>query len=223
MSTSSIRQTGFGVLPVVAVVLVVAVTAGVGFLIFNKNNDTKTAATTPTDSSAPKQELQQQSGSPEPSVDPYAGMKQYTNTKYNLSFYYPADWRVEERDPMLTMDPERTELSVWLINVDAKADASTAVVTVVNRSLDEMTRSLDADLARFRDQSGNKKTDTTVKGKTAVKYSIMQPENVSRERYYIGAANKTYSIETIDERINLERDAKYFEKFNTVAQSLQVR
>lgn len=54
---------------------------------------TSTTSTTPTPTT-------QVSVSPSPTtpIDPYQSWKSYTNTKYNLTFRYPSDWSVKEKD-----------------------------------------------------------------------------------------------------------------------------
>ncbi len=219
------HQAGFSAVAIAVVVLVAVVIGGIGFTVFKKSSDTKSAAV-PAETSpntSPTQNEQTATPVKEPLEDPYAGMTQYTNDKYGFSFYYPNEWRVEERDVKFTMDPEKTELSLWIVDKNAKSDPSTAVITIINRNLVEVTANLDGEITSHGAKLADYKTDITFKGKQAVKYTIKQPENVNRQRYYISVENKTYSLETIDERINIDRDASYMAKFNKVFDSLKVQ
>ena len=86
------RLAGFGVVEVLISVVVIAVIAGAGWLVYQ--NRTKSANTT----SNSNQINNNQQANTKPQPDPYAGWKTFNNTGYavatGISLKYPADWQI---------------------------------------------------------------------------------------------------------------------------------
>jgi hypothetical protein len=135
------KQAGFSAIFVIAAILVVAVIAGAGFVVFKKSADAKQATTTAT---VPGTTETVEESTPEPEQPvAYEGFTHYTNEKYEFSFYYPNEWRVEERDPSLAMDTEKTLLSLWLIDTAASHELQPWQLRSLDRDLESVSAGID--------------------------------------------------------------------------------
>jgi hypothetical protein len=211
MSNSNLRQAGFGAVGIVAVVVVLFVVAGTGFVVLKKSGDTKTAVTP---AASPSATPSNTAGTGEP-VQPVDDSKLYANEKYGLSFAYPKEWRVEERDPNITYI-EPVELSLAIVDTLSEKDSIVATVAVSSSPLSEVGPVGDGEKA------SPYKKQVVIKSKQAVQYSIPQTESVNREMYYIAAGGKTYWVHTFDEENNAKRDKDYTAKFNKIVESLKL-
>ena len=218
------RQSGLGIVGIVVVVVVLTVIGGgIGLIVArNKHVNLKTtfsAAATPTStssSSIPATTASQ----PATTCD---GMTQYKNAKYGISFCYPSNWRVEERDPAKsTPDAQNNELSLWLLDTTAKARAETATITVSKRDLKAETASMDGSIDSEGGNSANYKQNLTLKNKTVVKYTIPQSSTVNRDVYLFGVGTKTYTFQTFYEETNLQRNPNYMTQFQALIDSVQL-
>lgn len=215
------RQSGFSVVGVVLGAAVIAIIGTVGWVAFKKS-DTKTAIL-PTDISESKDQANLLNMQPEPLANAYESSKQYVNSEYGFSFYYPQEWRVEERDPALSSpDTEGTEFALWLLDTTAKERAETAVIMVTSRGLAEKTAIIDNSAESHDGEGAEHKQALTLKGKSAVKYTFPQSDAVNREMYLFGVGAKTYSVETFYEETNVGRNPDYMTKFNKLVDSLQL-
>jgi hypothetical protein len=208
MSHRKSNQAGFSAVVIVGAVLILGAIAGVGFLVFKKSSAPK-SATTNTTSPSPIA----QPAPPTPAQE-YPNMKLYSNQQYRFSFYYPEEWRVDERDPKTTY-LEPVELSLVLVDTTIATTPIVATVAVSSKSLSEVGPVGGADTAQYKQQ-------LTIDGKQAVKYSIPQSKSVNREMYYIAAGSNTYWLATFDEEANIKRIPNYMDKFNKVVDSLRL-
>jgi hypothetical protein len=212
MSKYPSRQAGFSTGLIIAAVLVLAVIGGTGFVVFKKSTSKQATTTPPTTDT--KATVDEPDAEPEQPAT-YEGMTQYTNEKFGLSFYFPNEWRVEERDPTLTADPEKTELSLWLVDKNAKERSEAGIVSVIARDLANAAPGVHGNIDDYRES-------LTLKGKTAAKYTFPQSKSVNRVMYHFAVGDKTYTIGTIYETQNIERAPDYMAKFDKVVESLRL-
>ncbi|MFC1419379.1 hypothetical protein [Streptacidiphilus cavernicola] len=85
---------GFGLIAVLAVVVVLGVIGGGGAYVYHQNHKTKPATKTSTTSKSDGSS----STKPKPVADVYAGWGTYTSAKEGLSFRYPSGW-ITRADP----------------------------------------------------------------------------------------------------------------------------
>jgi hypothetical protein len=217
------HQSGFGRVGIVVVVVVLAAIGGIGLIVArNKHVNLKTTfSSTATPTSTPSSSIPTANASqPATTCD---GMTQYKNAKYGISFCYPSNWRVEERDPAKsTPDAQNNELSLWLLDTTSKARAETATITVSKRDLTAETASMDGSIDSEGGNSANYKQNLTLKNKAVVKYTIPQSSTVNREIYLFQVGAKTYSIQTVYEETNLQRNPKYVTQFHALIDSAQL-
>jgi hypothetical protein len=96
MRKTNTRESGFGIVEVLLIVAVLAITSGLGWLAYDRffSKSSSVAVTNTGESSVP---TQANTSTP---PDPYAGWKTYTSTfGGGLSFKYPADWDFNATPP----------------------------------------------------------------------------------------------------------------------------
>lgn len=220
MSQHINRQSGFSASIVIAAIVTVLVVAGTGYVVFKQSGTSKgetassTAATPTPPTPTPPNAIAPPATEP---VKTYEG-KLYNNVKYGLSFNYPDKWRIEERDPATTsLEPEKTALSLWLLDSGAEKYPEAAVVTIKLQDLQTVVAGIEAEVG-----SHGQRTSQTLNGKQAVKFTIPQGGGVNRVWYLFGVESKTYWVQTIKEEENLARNAKYMSDFNIIVNSLKL-
>jgi Tfp pilus assembly protein PilV len=212
-------QAGFSTTVILLAVLVVAVLAVTGVVVYqrHKSSSAKNSAATST-SQTPTQSKSPTTTQP---AQANAGLKQYTNDKYGFSFYYPDTWQVEQGDPASAVDAQNTELILWLTDTNATAPKNKTVYIEVNsRNLASETAIIDGSIDSEGGKSADYKQSLTLKGKETVKYTIPQSPTVNRVMYFFAVGTKTYSVQTYDEEANLARTPDYMTKFNNLVDSL---
>lgn len=151
-------------------------------------------------------------------ADPYAGWQRYSNAQYGISFKYPADWKVSE---VGTLDAgtsaTRQEYAVNLTRNEDVKYSETVVFEVHDQSLDATAKWFDD---YFGQSSSIKVTKTTamLKGKTGVQYEVRTEGSVTTKTYLFSVGAKNYEFSSVN-----EGDASYWEKFDRVLQSFQIK
>jgi len=100
MRNQSLNNKGFGLVAVLAVIILLALAGGTGVYVYHRDHKTKattTAGNTNTKSST--QATKRGSTATPPPADPYAGWKTYTSSSMMLSFMYPSNWTVNKEEP----------------------------------------------------------------------------------------------------------------------------
>ena len=209
MRKTHFNQSGFSVIELLLAILVVAALAVTDLVVYQHHKPISaknSAATSTTQMNTPPK-----STTTTQPAQANAGLTQYTNDKYGISFYYPNDWRAEERNPATSSpDTEKTELALWLVDTTAKTRPETAVILVSSRDLA-------SEASIYGSSVGAPDTQQlTLKGKSAIKYTIPQSPTVNRIMYFIAVGTKTYSVQTYYEETNLARTPDYMTKFNNL-------
>jgi hypothetical protein len=217
------NQAGFSAGAIIAIVLVIFVIGGVGVVVFKKSNSKQ--ATTDNPATEAKQNVPDDTPGQQ-SEAAYAGWKQYSNAKYGFSFYYPENWRVEERDAATsTLEVQKAELSLWLVNDSYKTNPELAALTVSGNSKQQSIDLIEGDItahARGEVDKYRSISNVSVNGKEAVKYSIGQSKTANRQIYFLSGGGKSYSVSTTGEDRNIERSATYIDDFEKLVQSLRL-
>ncbi len=89
MSTNDNKQSGFGILLVVIIILVLASLTILGYRLYGNYN--KPSAISNTSSIA---QTNTQTNTQTQTIDPYAGWKTYCDDARKVCFQYPADWMI---------------------------------------------------------------------------------------------------------------------------------
>jgi len=146
------------------------------------------------------------------------GVKTYENAKYGLSFQYPEKWRIEERDPAMTsLEHDKVELSVWILDTSAKSQSEAAVVTVSSKSIESVVADIESSVGSHANRS-----EQSVNSKKMLRFTIPQPGDVKREWYLYGNESKTFRVETILEKENISRNPTYMSDMNKLVNSLRL-
>jgi hypothetical protein len=153
-----------------------------------------------------------------PKVDPYKGWQSYSNAQYGISFKYPTDWKVSEVGS-LSPDTSATRQE-YAVNLKRNEDvkySETVAFEVHGQSLDTSAKWFDD---YFGQSSSTKvtKTTTALKGKASVQYVVKAGENTSTKTYLFSVGTKSYEFSSVN-----EGDASYWEKFDRVFQSFQIK
>jgi len=214
-------QSGFGVVGILAIAVAVLAISGIGYVVLKKEPSSTKTSTTANSKPAEKGSLPKPSEQPKQQTQ--TNEKRYVNDRYGISFSYPADWRVEERDPATSsLEYYKTVLSVWLLDTRVKPEVVTAELSIHARDLESVTAVIDDDVESHATGETNYKQSQSFKGKDAVKYSIPQSKSVNRIMYYISGGQKTYAIQTDNEDTNIKNSPNYVDKFNKMVDSLRL-
>lgn len=209
MNKANTNRRGIGTVGIVFVCLVVIAAIASGILVSKQN---KTKLFTNNISPSSTQQPISEANISQSEVD--EAWKTYTSTKHGFSFSYPEEWKIEERDPSKAFDSESTELSLWLIDPSAPDHSETVIVTVLAKDTSRTTP--------IGGDSPEYKQDLSLKGKDTIKYTFPQSASVNRIMYHFAVNSKTYSIETVNEERNIERNQDYMAKFDKIVESLQL-
>src|SRR5260370_3566264 len=213
------HQSGFGTTVILLAVLVVAVLAVTGLVVYQHHRPSSTNKAQTTNS--PNTSTQPITNSPAQPAQTNAGTTLYTNDQYGFSFYYPNTWRVEQGDPASSVDTQNTDLVLWLVDMKATAPKNkTMYIEVSCRDLASKTAIIDGSIDSEGGKSADYKQQLTLKAKSTVKYTIPQSATVNRVMYFFAVGTKTYSVQTYDEVTNLARTPDYMTKFNNLVDSL---
>lgn len=223
MNSLNDRQSGFGTVGILAVVFAVLVIGGIGYTVFEKTSDTKSAiVSTNTPTPAPVAPTPQVTTHP---AKGYEAMGHYNNDKYGISFYYPKEWTIEEVPVNDPSGPVPVEFAVN-INVATpdkyKAAATIEISTKDYQSVKSFYEGSDAANSSARVT----RTEAGDKGKQSTHYvtNIGIGSGATRtERFLYAVGDKTYALESVAEELNVQRDSTYWDKFNSIHSSLQVR
>lgn len=209
MNKSNTNRRGFSTVRIVVVCLVVvaAVTSGI---FISKQNKIKLS----TNNASPSSTRVPITGANLSQTEIDEAWKTYTSTKYGFSFSYPQEWKIEERDPSKAFDSESTELSLWLVNPSAPDHAETVAITVLAKDISRTTP--------IGGDSPEYKQELNLKGKNTTKYTFPQSASVNRIMYHFAVNSKTYTIETVNEERNIERNPDYIAKFDKIVDSVQL-
>lgn len=190
-----------------------------GYIVFTKSS--KNAVTPGTISDGTKSDITKD----EPDLQPGA-TKQYNNDRYGISFDYPETWEISESTPEpQPTSPAPVEFGVSTSRISSDKYKTTAVVEVYGKNLDVMS---DFFTKPLQQNSSAKlvKTENTEKGKRSVQ--LMTTFNVSGgssyvvKQYLFAVGEKTYSIQTINEELNMQADPNYISKFDQLYKSLKI-
>jgi len=211
------NQDGFSVVEIVLVIVVVGLIGGVGWYVVKaRNNSDKTVEST----------AQSKSESPTktttPTKDPYEGMRKYSNDKYGITFYHPKDWNTEEVPIDTPSGPTPTEFAVNIQGNTNEKYSETASLEIHTKNLQEITKEYDAYYGQSTTAKINKVTGT-LKGKESVHLTITQPDGDKTEHYLFAVGNKTYSLRSVNESLNVQRSQDYWSNFQKLYDSLQLK
>lgn len=200
---------------ILAIVVVVAAVAFGGWYVWQKNRDDK-----PTNNVS--QNEQKDAGKDPQAIDPYAGWQSYSNAKYDISFKYPPDWRVEEvPGPESSPSASLTQLE-FAINVKRNEEAkynTVVVIEVDKQAMDKVEAVYDKIYAQSSSATVSKSSDK-LKGESSVQYVVNNVHEDSK-RYLFSKGGKTYSFASINEELNVQLDPDYWAKFDRVFESFQ--
>lgn len=217
-------QKGFSVPHVLLAVLTVGILGGIGYIVYAKSKSagTDNAVAREAEPSAKQTASPTAKESVQPKDDPYSGMTKYTNTKHGISFHHPAAWQTKEQDPQLSMDTEKTQLSLWLTDTTLEEGSSAAAFIVIDRPRDVVTQGLEGFARSHGGDITDSKSEKTINGKNAVIYAIPQTEDAVRMMYYFAVGSKTYSMQTIEEEKNVAHNPSYMADIEKMVSSLEL-
>jgi Tfp pilus assembly protein PilV len=212
-------QQGFSVL-VLVVALLAATTLGfTGFYVWNKNQDQDKKSTQNVTATNNAKQQTSSNNSPQ-KEDAYAGWKSYSNSTYGISFKYPTQWKVEEGSFDSPASATRQEYAVNTSrDIEEKYNGSLNI-EVLDEPYTKAAEWYDAAYA----QSASNEVDKQfikLKDKNTIKY-VVANNGTKSIVYLFEVHNKTYSIESVNEWLNLEKDSSYWTLFNGVVDSLQI-
>lgn len=211
-----VDQKGFSVVEVLIVIVVVGLLGAVGWLAYDRQKDKAEPGATKTETQ--KENTQ----TTPPTKDPYEGMAKYSNDKYGISFYHPKDWKTEEV-PIET--PSGLTPAEFAINVKGNTTekyAETASIEIHTKNLKETTKTYE-DLYGQSTTAKVSKVTGTLKGKDSVHLTVTQPDGGKTEHYLFAVGNKTYSVRSINESLNVRRSQDYWSNFQRLYDSLQLK
>ncbi len=217
------NQLGFGAVGILAAVVLVVAIAGVGYLVFKKSSDTR-SATTPSVGPSPDPSPTPPAPGNEP--NPYEGMTKYTNDKYGFSFYYPNEWKVEEVSVEEPSGSLPTEFAANINFNTTEKYKGAATFEIVDKGYDAVVSQY---AQQYGDNSSAKvgKSEALVGGKAVTHFTInlpkTQPVPSKLEHVLFDAGNKTYSLRSINEELNVQRDPTYWDKFEKMQTSVELR
>jgi hypothetical protein len=208
------NQNGFSPLIVILVVLLLAGLGGAGYYVWDKNKtDNKKDNTS--------QNTDKNDGKDEPhneEPDPYAGWKSYANETYGVSFRYPAEWRVDEGSAGGSSSATNQQYSINLKR-DENVKYNTAIrIEILDQSL-KATEEFYYPDAPSQDVT---KVVGNLKGKNSITYEHIT--KTEKTKLYLFDLNEsTYTFSSINEWLNLDSDSGYWDKFEKVFSSLEIK
>lgn len=224
MSDSKESQNGIASSAIVMTILLMVVLSGVGLVVYNKNqktSDNELLSTTAFKTTSPKAPVTAEKEQPLPE-----GMKRYKNDKYGISFNYPSKWIIEEVSIEKPGNgPVPVEFGINLnYNTEDKYKAA-ATLEIINRNYQSVA---DYYNSAYIDSAITRTTKTKGMdyGKTSTHYASVfniKPTPSRSERFVMAVGDKTYSFQSINEELNVQRDASYWQSFTKVRSSLQLR
>lgn len=213
-----INHKGFSVVEILAVVAVVGLLGAVGWLVYDrqKNKDSNSQTTAQTSQQEQKKETTKEE------ANPYEGMTQYSNAKYGITFYHPKDWKTEEVPIDNPSGLTPTEFAINVKGNTTEKYAETASIEVHTKNLQETAKTYEDFYGQSTTAKVSKATGT-LKGKNSVHLTITQPDGDKTEHYLFAVGNKTYSLRSINESLNVQRSQDYWSNFQKLYDSLELQ
>ncbi len=224
--TKQKHQLGFGTVGVLAISVAVLAVGGIGFTLYKKSSETKTAVVTGTNPTN-NETVAEPPAQPKQLVQ--SSDKQYTNEKYGISFSYPKEWRIaREAEPSPQPDsPTPVEFGVTLSRISDEKYAATAVIEVHSKDFNSMRDFFAANYTDGNATAKLSKKEQPDKGKRSVylatTYPLADGSSYTTQHYLFAVDSKTYSIRSINEELNLQVDPGYTTKFDRVYRSLKIQ
>ena len=211
-------QSGFSIVEVLLVVLVVAVLTVTGFMVYQRYKSTSAANTAARHTT--------QTTTKEVHTDPYAGWKTYTNSTYSISYKYPPNWapsgdvvvNATTRNVSATKQESSTGLK---LTTDRKYN-DTVVVEVLDENLATAEAYYDSYYPPSSPVNKVTKNSEVLKGKQTVIYDEVDSGNDSK-LYLFSVGSKTYTFGSINEKLNVQYAPDYWTTFQRVFDSLTLQ
>lgn len=209
-------QSGFSVIEVLLVVLVVAALTVTGFMVYQRHKSTSSTSTAARNTT--------QTTTNEVQTDPYAGWTTYTNSTYGISFKYPPAWittgDITTNATTRSVSATKQEFSTGLkLTTDTKYN-NTVDVEVLDENLN--TTAVWYDNYYAEPLSKVTKKSETLKGKQAVSYDVTNSGTDSK-LYLFSVGSKTYTFGSINEELNVQYAPDYWTTFQRVFDSLTLQ
>lgn len=210
-------SSGFSVIGVIAIILVIAAMSFGGWYIWSNHNNRN--ANKPA-SSGLNGKKNSTTGSTA-KEDPYKGWKPYRNDTYGVGFKYPAEWAVSEvaaAEPATSATRQLAAITIR-VNQDIKY-SETVSFEILDESLAAAEEWYDKSFAQAPSNPVTK-TTSNLKDKKSVQYTFDNESN-GQKLYLFSVGNQTYSFSSINEAFNVNNDPNYWQKFDEVFESLTI-
>jgi hypothetical protein len=216
-----IRQTKkvrFAVLSLAIVVAFVAVAS----VLVTRDDDEMINSVVPTAAPTAKSTESAIAEQPERQEQRMDSRKTYVNTKYGISFKYPEDWRVDElavNKPSGVLPPE------YVVSLKANTNEQyndTLILQVITKPQVEVVKYFTTGYNTSK-IAKDTKSEGNAKGKRMTQITTSQQNGNKTERYIFELNDKTLVVESINEELNVRRDANYWDKFIQTYNSLTVK
>jgi len=211
------NEKGFSVVEILVVVVIVGLVGTVGWLVYDRQSKNKTEPV------ATQAETQKEdSETTTAAKDPYEGMTKYSNDKYGVTFYHTKDWKTEEVPIDTPSGLTPTEFAINVKGNTTEKYAETASLEIHTKNLQETAKTYEDLYGQSTTAKVNKVTGK-LKGKESVHLTVTQPDGDKTEHYLFAVGNKTYSLRSINESLNVQRSQDYWNNFQKLYDSLQLK
>ncbi len=224
MSSTHNHQRGFGIIAILTLIIVVTIISIAGFGVYKNQHKTNAMTTTTPSATSPTTPVQSPTEQPSQPVEML--LSHYKSSKYTgIAFDYPKEWIVNELLNDKSTGPVPVEFSITTsINSDEKYK-TTALLEVIDKDYSSVASYYYSTYTQSNSLKVDK-SETALQTKKVTHFvntSSSDPTNPTRfEQYLIDVNGKTYSLSSINEELNVQRDNAYWQKFDKLFETLKI-